>query len=109
MKGYDNRLKIKGYDKIKKLGMWDVVETDITYIFTIKITHLDKNLDITNREITHQLDRIIIDDTIELMTILDKDNISNSIVVVKRLMVNQIRDINEFVEILKDIETEILK
>lgn len=104
-----NGLKIKGYEKIKKLGMWDVVETDSNYIFTKSITVLDNDLNIINREITHYLDRMIIDDEVGLLTMLDKDNIINSVVVSKRLKVNRIRDIRKFVEILNVTEKEIVE
>lgn len=113
MKGYNNQLKIKGYEKIKKLGMWDVVETDISYVFTIKITHMDNNFDIINKEIGHSLYRSkteINDKWVNRMiTTLSTEDGEVLNVGSMDISMDEIRDINEFVEILKSMEKEIVK
>jgi hypothetical protein len=116
MKGYDNRLKIKGYDKIKKLGifpdMWNVVETDVSYLFTKSIIHLNNTFDITNKEITHSLYRsnLRADDTIYPMVTTISTEDGNVLKVVNKLIsIYEIGDINEFVKLLKWVEDEILQ
>lgn len=101
-------LKIKGYEKIKTLGMWDVVETDISYVFTKTIT----NLDTTNKEITHSLYRsdYDLDDNIHIIiTTLSTEDGEVLRVDNRNIPKEIIGDINQFVEILKLKEKEILK
>lgn len=105
-------LKIKGYEKIKTLGMWDVVETDISYVFTKTITHLDTNLDITNKEITHSLYRsdYDLDDNMHIIiTTLSTEDGEVLRVDNRNIPKEIIGDINQFVEFLKLKEKEILK
>lgn len=101
-------LKIKGYEKIKTLGMWDVDETDFSYVFTKTITHLDT----TNKEITHSLYRsdYDLDDNMHIIiTTLSTEDGEVLRVDNRNIPKEIIGDINQFVEILKLKEKEILK